>query len=188
MNPGAMGMDARVNGGEHMNDRDEKERRLATLKAELMSVEGTPTEVYSRIVGYYRSVRNWNPGKRAEYVVRKTYDLSGFDGTAPCADPAEGNPAGVRGVSDAMAAGFTLFSRKACPNCPPVKSWLADSGIEGREIDVDIEEGLELARRNGVLASPTVIFTDVAGAEMGRAHSVSELKSFVRPGAERVFV
>jgi ribonucleoside-triphosphate reductase len=33
-----------------------------------------PTEVYSRIVGYYRPVQNWNEGKKQEYCERNTYD------------------------------------------------------------------------------------------------------------------
>ena len=33
-----------------------------------------PCEVYSRVVGYYRPVKQWNDGKRAEFVLRKTYD------------------------------------------------------------------------------------------------------------------
>jgi ribonucleoside-triphosphate reductase len=33
------------------------------------------TEVYSRIVGYYRPLKNWNNGKKAEYGVRKTFAL-----------------------------------------------------------------------------------------------------------------
>ena len=40
---------------------------IANAKAELQDVHGTTTEVYARIVGYYRSVRNWNRGKREEY-------------------------------------------------------------------------------------------------------------------------
>lgn len=32
------------------------------------------TEVYSRIVGYYRPVQNWNNGKKSEFSVRKTYN------------------------------------------------------------------------------------------------------------------
>ena len=36
---------------------------------------GEATEVYSRIVGYYRSVKNWNAGKKAEYHERKVFDL-----------------------------------------------------------------------------------------------------------------
>jgi len=35
-----------------------------------------PTEVYSRIVGYFRSVRLWNKGKRQEFEDRKTFNLS----------------------------------------------------------------------------------------------------------------
>ncbi len=32
-----------------------------------------PTEVYSRIVGYYRPLQNWNEGKREEFRQRKEY-------------------------------------------------------------------------------------------------------------------
>lgn len=35
-----------------------------------------PTEVYSRIVGYFRSVRLWNKGKKEEFNQRKTFDLT----------------------------------------------------------------------------------------------------------------
>jgi ribonucleoside-triphosphate reductase len=31
------------------------------------------TEVYSRIVGYYRPIQNWNNGKKSEFSLRKTY-------------------------------------------------------------------------------------------------------------------
>lgn len=34
---------------------------------------GEETEVYSRIVGYYRPVQNWNLGKKSEYNNRMTY-------------------------------------------------------------------------------------------------------------------
>ena len=37
---------------------------------------GKPTEVYSRITGYYRPVKNWNIGKREEFKERKTYKVS----------------------------------------------------------------------------------------------------------------
>jgi len=35
-----------------------------------------PTEVYSRIVGYYRPLQNWNEGKREEFRQRKEYKAS----------------------------------------------------------------------------------------------------------------
>jgi hypothetical protein len=49
------------------------EKKIASLKEELKQVTGTPTEVYTRIVGYYRSVKNWNKGKREEYSLRREY-------------------------------------------------------------------------------------------------------------------
>ena len=34
---------------------------------------GMKTEVYSRIVGYFRPVQNWNTGKKQEFADRKEY-------------------------------------------------------------------------------------------------------------------
>lgn len=39
------------------------------------------TEVYSRIVGYFRPVQQWNIGKKQEYFCRKPFTV----------DPADGN-------------------------------------------------------------------------------------------------
>ncbi len=50
-----------------MRKVEEINRDIEQVKQELESVHGTGTEVYARIVGYYRSVRNWNKGKREEY-------------------------------------------------------------------------------------------------------------------------
>lgn len=33
------------------------------------------TEVYSRIVGYFRPIEQWNEGKQAEFTVRVPFDL-----------------------------------------------------------------------------------------------------------------
>lgn len=37
---------------------------------------GKATEVYSRIVGYFRPVANWNKGKQQEFSDRKTYEVA----------------------------------------------------------------------------------------------------------------
>jgi len=34
-----------------------------------------PCEIYSRVVGYFRPVSQWNKGKQAEYQDRKTYKV-----------------------------------------------------------------------------------------------------------------
>ena len=40
---------------------------------------GKSTEVYSRIVGYYRPVKNWNAGKKAEFDRRRNYSNSSME-------------------------------------------------------------------------------------------------------------
>jgi len=32
------------------------------------------TEIYSRVVGYFRPVKHWNDGKQAEFAMRKTFN------------------------------------------------------------------------------------------------------------------
>jgi hypothetical protein len=32
-------------------------------------------EVYSRVVGYYRPIKNWNKGKQEEFRLRKNFDI-----------------------------------------------------------------------------------------------------------------
>jgi len=44
-------------------------------KQEKCAVCGAETEVYSRVVGYLRPVKQWNNGKQAEFGMRKTYKL-----------------------------------------------------------------------------------------------------------------
>jgi len=44
------------------------------VKYALEHVSGSETEVYARIVGYYRSVRNWNKGKREEFGQRVMFE------------------------------------------------------------------------------------------------------------------
>jgi ribonucleoside-triphosphate reductase len=36
---------------------------------------GQETEIYSRVVGYLRPVKQWNNGKQAEFTIRNTFDL-----------------------------------------------------------------------------------------------------------------
>ncbi len=54
---------------------NEIDAELKSAKEALANVKGTETEVYARIVGYYRSVRNWNKGKAEEFKERKTFNV-----------------------------------------------------------------------------------------------------------------
>jgi ribonucleoside-triphosphate reductase len=57
-----------------MAAREEMQLKLEELKSELMNVKGTECEVYSRIVGYFRPVKQWNNGKQEEYADRIAFD------------------------------------------------------------------------------------------------------------------
>lgn len=58
---------------------EEIDRQIADLEEQLQNVKGNKTEVYTRIVGYYRSVSQWNEGKRSEYNNRKLFNPGGKD-------------------------------------------------------------------------------------------------------------
>jgi len=62
------------------------------------------TEVYSRVVGYFRPIAQWNKGKQEEFKVRKEYDqplVSDCDSKTPmvCVEEPQAELAvGVAGV------------------------------------------------------------------------------------------
>ena len=156
----------------------EIDSRISELKAELENVHGRETEVYSRIVGYYRAVKNWNRGKREEYNHRVTYTYpSSMPGTSGAirSPLSTGNAEtdaspGLEGI-----ASYQYFYRTTCPNCPPVKSYLKGLGYQGSEINVDMDEGFTLAGKLAICATPTVIFRDSAGNELIRVSNLHEL-------------
>jgi ribonucleoside-triphosphate reductase len=178
----------------------EVETELALAKEALSHVHGSETEVYARIVGYYRSVRNWNKGKKDEYNHRKQFVInSGIEKTTDsipsskdekATDILEPDLFGMisstikpYSFSSTKDIHYHFYARKTCPNCPSVKEYLIESDLEGSLIDVDTQEGLKDAAEKGVFAAPTVIIYNKAEVEIARAHSVEELVSLLQPAA-----
>ena len=164
------------------------EQEIADTKAALQDVHGTETEVYARIVGYYRAVKHWNKGKRDEFDQRKMftlaaskeYDITEADAPCECSAPAKMINAEAKKDNPVMnteSVTYEMYTRKTCPNCPPVKEFMNNIEMSGRSIDVDTEEGLAEAAKKGVFASPTVIFYNAAGVETARCHNVEELEA-----------
>ncbi|HNZ27791.1 MAG TPA: anaerobic ribonucleoside-triphosphate reductase, partial [Spirochaetota bacterium] len=58
-----------------MKTLKEIDDRISLLESKYEEVKGTETEVYTRIVGYHRSVVNWNRGKKEEYGDRVTFNV-----------------------------------------------------------------------------------------------------------------
>ncbi len=167
-----------------------EKRTLAQIEAEieetkeaLKDVHGTETEVYARIVGYYRAVKHWNKGKRDEFDQRKMFSLEAskeYDITAAdcaCQAKAPAKMSAIDTNTDLNSVTYEMYTRKTCPNCPPVKSFMAGLDMPGRSIDVDSKEGLAEAAKKGIFAAPTVIFYNEAGIETARCHNVEELEA-----------
>lgn len=167
----------------------EVEKEIAQTKLELENVHGTETEVYARIVGYYRAVKHWNNGKKDEFNLRKLFTLEDSKlskkstktpsaSVSKAATIVEANDAPVLNTKEAY---FEMYTRKTCPNCPPVKAFMEKVELSGRNIDVDTKEGLAEAAKKGVFASPTVIFYNEEGIETARCHNVEELEAVFSP-------
>ncbi len=145
------------------------DKEIAECKEELANVKGRETEVYTRIVGYYRAVKNWNKGKKSEFKQRVCFEP---DFAAAKEEAKEKAPADA----DAPAS-FIYFTKKTCPNCPAVKEFVETLDIEHTGYVVDTAEGLEKAREYNVFAVPTVIFFSADGKELYRAYNVKEIKA-----------
>ncbi len=56
-------------------------KQIAAKKLQLANVKGTETEVYTRIVGYYRQVKNFNKGQDAQRKQRKYFTFESITNT-----------------------------------------------------------------------------------------------------------
>lgn len=55
------------------------DRKIKALKKKLETVKGTPCSVYTRIVGYYRAIKNWNIGQREQYNDRREFIIKDIE-------------------------------------------------------------------------------------------------------------
>ncbi|MDC7125877.1 MAG: anaerobic ribonucleoside-triphosphate reductase [Spirochaetales bacterium] len=168
-----------------MNNIETIDREINELKERMLNVKGTDTEVYTRIVGYYRSVKNWNKGKRDEYNHRKLFSqpekVSMKEVAGTVVSTSTYNNAQVPLFAEIQEeenapASYIYFYRTTCPNCPPVKNWLENFYLDGKAINVDEKEGFTMAAEYKIFSSPTVIFLDADGQEVTRATNEKALE------------
>lgn len=162
------------------------ERDLEAARKALASVEGNPAEVYSRIVGYYRSVRNWNRGKREEYGERLLYKVDApVEVLVPV--PQTATPVSVACTPAPVAheaqevnldSRVLLFVRPTCPACPSAKVAAGRLGIPVDMVNADTEAGLAEAIKRHVLSTPTAILLAEDGRELGRARDNASIAAF----------
>ena len=131
---------------------------------------GAETEVYSRITGYYRPVKNWNDGKAKEYKMRKTYDmLASSEPHEMCECECECEK------KESLKDGITLFGTKTCPNCEAAKRALGEAKIKYEYVDA--EENAELTKKLNIKQAPTLVVTKDGKTEM--YSNLSNIKGFI---------
>ncbi len=134
---------------------------------------GEEAEVYSRITGYYRPVKNWNDGKTQEYKDRKVYDIgkSTLKRTAPAAEAA----AQVEESAPAEENRNLLFATATCPNCKIACTFLDKAGFPYEKLLA--EDNAELATQLGVKQAPTLVV--IKDGVVEKYAGVSDIKKFL---------
>ncbi|MBF1180654.1 MAG: ribonucleoside triphosphate reductase [[Eubacterium] sulci] len=151
---------------------------------------GNATEVYSRITGYYRPVRNWNDGKSSEFENRKTYEPEELFSVnrnlleeAGVEMPRVGTQTLGRAssaessASNSDAEKLILVTTKTCPNCQAAKNYLNQAGIEYDVILADEADGAEIAVQYSISAAPTLIVQ--SGEEAELYSNVSNIRAYI---------
>jgi ribonucleoside-triphosphate reductase len=140
---------------------------------------GKETEVYSRITGYYRPLKNWNDGKAQEFKDRKEYDTASFklDLTDKKCEDKDCDCKKEKKATKSKAAStekvfneikiseettenpndtkVILFARKSCPNCKMADMLLNKAGVKFDKIDA--EENVDMTKEFGVKTAPTMV-------------------------------
>lgn len=152
---------------------------------------GKPTEVYSRITGYYRPVKNWNDGKVQEFHDRKTYELDGkLPGkyaVNPEANPCENGSCCTPQVTPAAPQAseaitdITLVATKTCPNCKMAVRFLTDANIKFTEIFAD--EHPDIVSRYDITSAPTLLVPGSDGVT--KIINASNINAFAKEHAEQ---
>ena len=163
-------------------------QEIEILKEGLKTVQGSQTEVYTRIVGYYRPVSNWNPGKKAEYSDRVEFNAQMAADSVEVAKAAEAvldecsealekiEPLQLVVNDKGQIKNYKLFYADNCPGCPPVKHVLKQGTMLGEEINAGTREGFEEAIRFNITGTPTVLFFNEAGELVTKAHTPAQIE------------
>lgn len=134
---------------------------------------GKDAEVYSRITGYYRPVKNWNDGKSQEYKERKTYNIatSVLTHNGPKQEAKKDEETKVVALSD----GVYLFASSTCPNCKIAEALLAKANVEYKKVLA--EENVALTESLAIKQAPTLV--TVKDGVIEKYTSVANVKQYI---------
>ncbi len=121
---------------------------------------GKDTEVYSRITGYYRPVRNWNDGKAQEFKDRLEYNVS--EEIVSALKEMDASEASVKTdcvacTSETAPANekIYLFATATCPNCKIAAAMLDRAEVKYEKLLA--EENPDAAKNYDIKQAPTLV-------------------------------
>ena len=135
---------------------------------------GEPSEVYSRITGYYRPVQNWNAGKTQEFKERKLYNIATSKMTSSPVKECADHTAAAAQSDKQCGDGIYLFTTKTCPNCRAAKAMLDKAGINFTAVDA--EENADISVTFGIKQAPTLVVIENGVAQ--KYVNASNIKKF----------
>ncbi len=136
---------------------------------------GEEAEVYSRITGYYRPVKNWNDGKAQEYKDRKVYDI-GRSHLKHDVIKTEEKECACEEKKAEVQDGIFLFTTATCPNCKIACSLLDKAGVAYEKV-IAAEENADMVNVFGIKQAPTLVV--VKDGEFTKYAGVSNIKVFL---------
>lgn len=154
---------------------------------------GKETEVYSRITGYYRPIKNWNDGKLSEFKNRNTYEPEELnpeksgqsenldDSASGCDRSKDSN---VNSQSMTIEASVSadreviVLSTHSCPKCKMTKEMLTEAGIPFESAFAEDEDGKNLAVKYHVMSVP-VLFVKDGNDEPVMINSADKISEFI---------
>lgn len=150
-----------------------------------------PLEIYSRIVGYFRPLNNWNNGKKEEFKDRVEYveekSLTGKFSSSLVEGIAKEE---IKEVNNNTAIkSYKLFTLPSCDKCESAKKHLKTLKIAGDIFDLASKDDINVFRgyykslknkiernEDGSLPVPTVLFFDEDEKVVEVAHNVESIK------------
>lgn len=118
------------------------------------------TEVYSRITGYYRPVKHWNDGKKAEYEERKTYQIT------PKTYLYTHESKSFREIHlENETENRVLLTTTTCPMCPIAKKALLDAKASYEQRDAS--KASDLVKKFNISTVPSLIVGETCYRGLG---------------------
>ena len=134
---------------------------------------GGETEVYSRITGYYRPVKNWNAGKNQEFKDRTVYEVEGGFSQKKKVTPVKKKTVSSIPV---VSENNLLFTTKTCANCRMIQKLMNEKKIP--YLLVDGENNPNLVKEFDVMQAPTLVV--VSDVETKVYAGVNEILAYIQ--------